>query len=155
MDNTNNVKDLIEPILNDMSLVLYDICWRNEGKTKVLQIALMHEDGTIDMDTCCEVSQRISDKLDEADSIAFEYFLEVCSPGAERELRSDEEITKAIGEYVYVKLKNPKAGIDEVKGTLVSFENRILYMDYMAKAVKKKAEIEMDNVSLIRLSVKI
>ena len=87
--------------------------------------------------------------------IASEYFLEVCSPGAERELRSDEEIQHAVGEYVYVKLKNPKNGLDEVKGDLTAYENGIVYINYMAKAVKKKAEIEKENISLIRLSVRI
>ena len=44
--------------------------------------------------------------------------------------------------------------MDDVKGTLTAFENNTVYLDYMAKAVKKKAEIEMDNIALIRLSVK-
>ena len=45
--------------------------------------------------------------------------------------------------------------MDEIKGTLTAFENNTVNLDYMAKAVKKKAEIEMDNIALIRLSVKI
>ena len=115
----------------------------------------MHKDGSMDIDTCAAQSEKISTMLDEMDMIASEYFLEVCSPGAERELKSEEQIRDAIGEFVYVKLKNPRAGMDEIKGTLTAFENNTVYLDYMAKAVKKKAEIEMDNIALIRLSVKI
>ena len=109
----------------------------------------------MDIDTCAAQSEKISAMLDELDLISSEYFLEVCSPGAERELKSEDQIKDAIGEFVYVKLKNPKAGMDEIKGTLTAFENHTVYLDYMAKAVKKKAEIEMDNIALIRLSVKI
>ena len=69
-----------------------------------------------------------------------EYFLEVCSPGAERELRSDEEIQHAVGEYVYVKLKNPKNGLDEVKGDLTAYENGIVYINYITKAARRKKQ---------------
>ena len=54
-----------------------------------------------------------------------------------------------------MKLKDPKAGMAEIKGTLTSFGDGIVALDYMDKAVKKKTKIEMDNIALIRLSVKI
>ncbi|WP_233511853.1 hypothetical protein [Absiella sp. AM54-8XD] len=101
------------------------------------------------------MSEKISECLDEADLISAEYFLEVCSPGAERELKDEAQIKAAIGEYVYVKLRNPKAGMDEVKGYLKSMEENEVLIEYMDKAVKRKVSIELDNISLIRLSVKI
>lgn len=155
MDQITNMKELITPVLDDMSISLYELLWRQEGNTKILQVAVMREDGTMDIDTCAQVSERISEVLDEKDMIAHEYFLEVCSPGAERELRSAEEIKKAVGEFVYIKFKNPKAGMDEVKGTLDAVEADGLHITYMAKAVKKKIVIDPDNIALIRLSVKI
>lgn len=70
----------------------------------------------------CSYVRKISEKLDEVDMIASEYFLEVCSPGAERELKDETQIRDALDEYVYVKLKNPKAGMDAVKGYLRAYE---------------------------------
>ena len=155
MDGLSKIKELIKPLLAQEDIELYDVSWQQEGKNRILQVAIMCKDGSMDIDTCATMSEKISEKLDEVDMIASEYFLEVCSPGAERELKSEEQIRDAIGEFVYVKLKNPRAGMDEIKGTLTAFENNTVYLDYMAKAVKKKAEIEMDNIALIRLSVKI
>lgn len=155
MDQLTGIKTLITPVLEEMDIQLYDCTWRQEGNTKILQVAVMRADGTMDIDTCADVSEHISQVLDEKDLIAHEYFLEVCSPGAERELRSAEEIEKAIGEFVYIKFKNPKAGMDEVKGTLVSVHEDYLHLTYMDKAVKKKIDVEMANIALIRLSVKI
>ena len=155
MDQLTKIKELVTPILQEEDILLYDVKWHTEGKNRILQISIMRKDGSMDIDTCAEMSEKISVKLDEEDLIASEYFLEVCSPGAERELRSDEEIQHAVGEYVYVKLKNPKNGLDEVKWDLTAYENGIVYINYMAKAVKKKAEIEKENISLIRLSVRI
>ena len=109
----------------------------------------------MDIDTCAGISEGISSLLDESDIISHEYFLEVCSPGAERELRSEQEILDAVGEYVFVKLKDPKAGMDSVKGTLLSADARSVEIEYMAKAVRKKIKIDSGNIALIRLSVKI
>ena len=64
----------------------------------------MRKDGSMDIDTCAAMSEKISEKLDEVDMIASEYFLEVCSPGAERELKDETQIRDALDEYVYVKL---------------------------------------------------
>lgn len=155
MDHLTKIKELIAPLLQQEDLLLYDVNWHTEGKNRVLQIAIMREDGSMDIDTCAQISEKISEKLDEADLIASEYFLEVCSPGAERELKDEKQIRDALGEYVFVKLRDPKAGLDEVKGTLVAVEEDRIVIEYMAKAVKKKAEIELENIALIRLSVKI
>ena len=155
MDQLTKIKELISPLLEKEGIVLYDVLWQQEGKSRILQIAIMRNDGSMDIDTCAEMSEKISELLDEKDMIASEYFLEVCSPGAERELRNKEQILDAVGKFVYVKLRNPKAGLDEVKGTLTAFENDVVYIDYMTKAVKKIIQIEMENVSMIRLSVKI
>ena len=115
----------------------------------------MHADGSMDIDTCAIVSEGISALLDESDFISHEYFLEVCSPGAERELRTPQEIAAAVGEYVFVKLKDPKAGMDSVKGTMTAYDEDGIVVEYMAKAVKKKITIDPENIALIRLSVKI
>lgn len=155
MDQISKIEALINPVLETMHVQLYECIWRQEGSTKILQIAVMHEDGTMDIDTCTNVSEQLSLVMDEQDIIPYEYFLEVCSPGAERELRNEKEIAKAIHEFVYIKLKSPKAGLDEVKGTLDAVDETGLHITYMAKAVKKKIVIEKDNVALIRLSVKI
>lgn len=154
MDQISKIKELVTSLL-DEGVKLYDVTWQNEGNSRILQIAIMHSDGTMDIDTCASMSEKISEKLDEDDFIASEYFLEVCSPGAERVLSTFEQMKDALQEYVYVKLQNPKAGLSEVKGTLNMVEETQIQLVYMDKAVKKKIEIDMDNIALIRLSVKI
>lgn len=155
MDQINRIEGLIKPILEAQNLKLYEICWRNEDKMKILQIAIMQADGTMNIDVCTQVSEAISQALDADDFIPFEYFLEVCSPGAERKLRTKEEIEDAIGEFIYIKFTNPTAGMDEVKGTLINVNDDVLHLEYMQKAVKKKIDITLDNIANIRLSVKI
>lgn len=154
MDQISKIKELARHVL-DEDIQLYDVSWQSEGKNRILQISIMRQDGSMDIDTCASMSEKISAKLDEEDFITSEYFLEVCSPGAERELRDEHQIKEAVGKFIYVKLKDPKAGLSEVKGTLTAFEEDKVFIQYMDKAVRKKVEIEMTNIALIRLSVKI
>ncbi|MEF9961445.1 MAG: ribosome maturation factor RimP [Erysipelotrichaceae bacterium] len=155
MDQLTKIEDLVKEILATHELQLYEVSWNQENNMRILRIAIMKSDGTMDIDVCASMSEAISLKLDEADFITGEYYLEVCSPGAERELRSLEDIKGAIGEYVYIKLKNVMAkGLFEVYGTLSNIENDMAMIEYMEKAVHKKVMIELDNISLIRLAVK-
>lgn len=153
MSQISLLKEKIEAEISNQDVILYDVKWVQEGKMRILQVSIMREDGTMDIDTCAEMSSLIGDMLDREDLISSEYYLEVCSPGAERELRSEEEIIKAVNEYIYIKFKNPKEGMDEIKGYLREVKEDGYLVEYMDKAVKRKKVIDKDNVALIRLSV--
>ncbi len=155
MENTEKIKAVMEPILQTESLKLYEIGWRKEGSMSVLQVAIMREDGSMDIDTCAHISELLSQRLDEMDLISHEYFLEVCSPGAERELRSEQDIVHAIGEYVYIKYRDPKAGRNELYGTLEAVDETVLHLTYMDKNIKRKIDVDKDNIAIIRMAVKV
>ncbi len=151
----NNLKTMIQEVVEANDCLLYDVVWTQDGSMKILQVSILDKAGKMDLDTCAKVSNAISDKLDALDNINYEYYLEVCSPGAERELRNDAEINGAIDAYVYVKLKDPKAGMDEVIGYLRQANESEVVVEYVDKTRKKEVTIEKDNISLIRMSVKV
>lgn len=154
MNQVTKLKEIILPLLEEHGIQLYEMQWANEGKTKILQIAIMHEDGSMDIDGCAEMAELIGNKLDELDCISIEYMLEVCSPGAERVLRSLVEVKDAVGEYIYAKLISEVDKQIEVTGTLEAVNEEELLIQYMNKAVKKKMKVKYANILLIRLSVK-
>ena len=155
MDQLAKIKEAILPLLEEHDIQLYDACWTNEGRNKILQIAIMHADGSMDIDGCAEMAELISAKLDEIDVIAHEYMLEVCSPGAERELRTLDEVKGAVNEYIYAKFICEIKGLHEVKGDLLAVENDELLIAYMDKAVKRQLRVSYDQIAFIRLSVRI
>ena len=124
------------------------------GKPPVLEICIMHADGSMDMDCCGEVSRDISEVLDEIDYGEGAYNLDVCSFGAEREL-DREEIPGAVGEHVFVQLKNPAAGLDAVEGDLVMCSEESIAIEYSVKGRKKTAQFALDNIRMIRLAVRL
>ena len=79
MDQISQIRTMIQPVLEQNACSLYDLRWVQDGKMRVLQVSIMHADGSMDIDTCAIVSEGISALLDESDFISHEYFLEVCS----------------------------------------------------------------------------
>ena len=98
MSQISLLKEKIEAEISNHQVLLYDVKWVQEGKMRILQVSIMREDGTMDIDTCAEMSGFIGDMLDREDLISSEYYLEVCSPGAERELRNEAEILASVDE---------------------------------------------------------
>lgn len=106
------------------------------------------------MDTCVAVSEAISEMLDQEDLIEDEYYLEVSSPGAEKPLKTLEKVQQSIGEYVYIQFKNPTQGMNEVYGTILNVEGTQIELQYMVKNIKKKCNIDYNDIAFIRLAVK-
>ena len=151
----DNLKEWVEEVLNENGCHLYDLEWITNQGTPLLRVSVEKEDGTMDLDTCASCSDVIGQMLDEKDWYAKEYMLEACSPGAERELRTDEEIQRAVGKYVFVKMKDPKQGLDQVIGDLIEATENDVTISYRDKTRTKKITIEKSNIQLIMTAVKV
>lgn len=148
------IKQLIQPILDENDVYLDDIEYVLEKNEWYLRIFIEKNQGHLDMDTCVVVSEAISDLLDREDLIQDEYYLEVSSPGAEKPLKTLEKVQQSVGEYVYIKFKNPTQGMDEVYATILNVEDTNIELQYMAKNIKKKCFIDYNDIAFIRLAVK-
>ena len=154
MDRTERLKEMFLPVLQQMDIRLYDLVYRNSGRERILEVSIMKQDGSMDLDTCAAVSEKLSEVLDREDPIS-EDTLEVCSPGAEREIRDLSELDSMAGEYVYVRLKEPFKKMLEITGEILSVENDLITLQYRDKAASRKAEFTRDNIDYIRLAVRI
>ena len=119
------VKDGIEPIVTELGYRIWDITYGKIGADYHLEITIDSDNG-IEISDCEKVHRAIDPILDEIDPIEGFYYLEVSSPGVERDLRTDEHISLSVGEKVEAKLFAPKDGIKSVIGTLSSFEDGIV-----------------------------
>lgn len=153
-DLITQVQQIVLPLIEAKDCFLDEIVFEKENNEWYLRIFIDKNDGRLDMDTCVAVTEVISEALDEADPIKSEYYLEISSPGIEKPLRSYEAVENAVGEYVYIQLKDPKQGLDEVYGTILDVEDGIISLQYLVKNIKKKILIEYSNIAFIRLAVK-
>lgn len=124
-----NVKKLLEPIINDLGYKVYDIIYEKEGKDNYLRIFIDKENSIIDLNDCEKVNNAINDILDEKDLIKSSYMLEVSSPGLERRIRSDEHLEMATSKEVEVHTFKPIENSKIIKGILNSFDDNTIEVD--------------------------
>ncbi|MFC2950076.1 ribosome maturation factor RimP [Virgibacillus sediminis] len=148
----NTTEDLIQPILEERNLDLVDIEYVKEGKNWFLRVYI-DKAGGVDIAECGEVSEELSNKLDEADPIKEAYFLEVSSPGVERPLKTKEDFAANIDSNIFVKLYEPIDGNKEYEGILTSFTGDVATVEYKVKTRKSTVEIPFDKIAKARLAV--
>ena len=117
-NTAQRVEALVRPTVEGMGLRLWDVVFEKEGPDWYLRV-LIDKDGTMDTDTCADVSHALDPILDEADPIEQSYYLEVGSPGLGRKLTRPEHYEALKGEKIGVKLIRPNAdGVRELAGIL-------------------------------------
>lgn len=154
MEREERLIELLNPVFEECGVRLYELKWI-PGKENTLRIAVMKEDGTMDLDACVAVSEKVSEVLDAEDPIPEGYTLEVCSPGAEREIRDINELYGMKGQYILVRLHEPVKKMSEITGEVINAENGILTLSYRDKAAVRTAEIEFGNITFARLAVRL
>ena len=107
-----SVKQVIEPIINNLGYRIYDVIYEKEGKDNYLRI-FIDKDGIIDLNDCETVNNAINDILDEKDLIKNQYMLEVSSPGLERRIRDDKQLDENINKLIEVHTYG-KINIDKI-----------------------------------------
>ena len=122
------VTDLAKPITEELGLYLWDVRFEKEGADWFLRILIDSDEG-ITLDDCEAVSRPLSKLLDEKDPIEQSYYLEVSSPGTERELRRPEHFEVCIGDSVQLKLIRPSNGVREFRGVLTGYQDGMLTVE--------------------------
>ncbi|MBK4208361.1 ribosome maturation factor RimP [Bacillus licheniformis] len=148
----DTVSEMVQPILDNLQLELVDIEFVKEGQSWFLRVFIDSDDG-VDIEECAKVSEALSEKLDEADPIKQNYFLEVSSPGAERPLKKEADFMKALGKNVYIKTYEPIEGNKEFEGELSAFDGENVEVTVMIKTRWKTINIPYDKVAKARLAV--
>ena len=124
MDIAARARALAQPYAEQLGLTLWDVRFLKEGAQWYLRFWI-DKPGGVSLDDCVAMSRAIDKPLDDADFIQQTYYLEVCSPGIERELTRDEHFAQYIGSKVTAKRTHPP---QEIIGELESYENKRLVL---------------------------
>jgi ribosome maturation factor RimP len=118
---SQTVKDAILPTVTELGYRIWDITYSKIGADYHLEITIDNDTG-IFIEDCEKVHRAIDPILDECDPIENFYYLEVSSPGIERELRTDEHILASIGKRVVCKLFSAHNGQKVYEGEIISYD---------------------------------
>lgn len=154
MSTIDKVKALSAPVADELGYDLVDVEYVKEGKNWFLRLYIDKEGG-VDLDDCAVFSEKVGEKLDavEPDPIPHAYYLEVSSPGAERPLKTDDDLKKAVGKYVHLTLNRQVEGQDALEGYLTAFDGEKLTIETKFKTRKKLIELSNESVAKARLAI--
>ena len=122
------IASLVEEILREpveqAGYLLWDVDFYKEGADFNLLVTIENHqrEKAIDLEDCEKISRLISPLLDAKDPIEESYYLEVSSPGLERELTRPEHFQFFLGQEVSVRLYAAKNGTKSLAGILSSYE---------------------------------
>ncbi|WP_461204424.1 ribosome maturation factor RimP [Clostridium sp. DL1XJH146] len=151
MNNKLMIDKLIElflPIINQLGYELYYVEYVNEDDENFLRIYIDNVNG-IDLDDCTKVSRTISELLDEIDPIDEAYFLEISSPGVERQLFTDKHLETYLGSSVTIELINKFNGKNTIDGNLISYTNDLITIK------NKGSKISIKRINIEKVNLKI
>lgn len=115
---------LVQDTVESCGVTLWDVRFVKEGASHYLRIFIDKPEG-ISINDCTDVSHAVDPVIDEADPIDCSYYLEVCSPGTDRELCRPHHFEYGIGKEVTVKLFKAIDGKKEFTGVLKNYDGGI------------------------------
>ena len=135
------VREAVEPTVKELGYEIWDVTYSKVGADYHLEITIDSPNG-IFINDCEKVHRAIDPILDECDPIEGFYYLDVSSPGIERELRTEHHILSSVGQKVQAKLFTAKDGKRSVVGILSAFsEGNITITADDGDVVLKQSEI--------------
>ena len=138
------VESLMAEILSGTEFELVDVEYVKE-RDWYLRV-FVDKAGGIDLDDCQNLSEQLSERLDELDIISGAYILEVSSPGIDRILKKDRDFVREAGKLVDVTLYAPLDGKKNFVGELISRDDKFLH-------IKEVAPVPRDKVAQVRLHI--
>ncbi len=141
------LEERLRPLVEGFGLELDAVLDVRESGMRIVRVVVEAPAGaSVDSDALADLSRAASPIVDEADPVETEYFLEVSTPGAERELTEPRHWIKQIGRLASVKLRDGSRILGRVEaadetGASLSVDGAATRIDY-AQMKKARARVE-------------
>ena len=142
------LQTVIEPVVNAFGYELWGFHYiNNPNGGNTLRVYVDGENG-ISIDACAAISRQLSKVLDVEDIISGHYYLEVSSPGINRELFKLVHYQKMLGQQIKLRTYSAVNERRNFKGLLVAAvdETIIVKIDDDSEQQFKLSDIEKANV---------
>ncbi len=113
------VRALVMPILNDLTLDLYDLEYRG-GVVRITIDTPVGSASGVNLENIALVTRLLSRELDHHDPVPGHYTLEVSSPGLERSLRVPAHFQREVGKTVSIRLRDTGNADRRIQGVLTA-----------------------------------
>ncbi len=111
------VYDALVERVEALGVDLVDVVFTKEGSANFLRI-LIDKDGGVSLDDCTAVNHLVDPIIDRELKLSHHDYLEVQSPGFDRPLKTDRELTRYCGSAVEISLFEAVEGVKKFTGKL-------------------------------------
>ena len=140
--NMQRITDICEKMAAKLGYELCDAAMEKEPTGRYLRIYIDTETG-VTLDDCEKYHRAVQPSLE-----SFDYdFLEVCSPGIDRPLKTKRDVEKSIGMLVEARLYKPVEGRKSAQGLLMEMNDEHVVL----KAGEETMEFPRKAVAQVRL----
>ncbi|WP_315113291.1 ribosome maturation factor RimP [Clostridium intestinale] len=142
----DKLKELIKPLVDEQGYEFYHVEYVKENNEYYLRVYIDSDNG-ISLSDCEKISRLVSSLMDESDPIEGQYYLEVSSPGIDRQLFTNEHMLKSVGSKVVARLLKAVNGEKVIKGTLSEIkEDEIVILRDNNSIIIPKDKIKSINI---------
>ena len=143
-------EEKLRPVIEEMGYELVEVSYEKENGGMSL-IFTIDKDGGVTVDDCEIVNKKIDPILDEINPTDDKpYTLVVSSPGLDRPLKTDRDLSRNIGNEVDVTLFAKLDGKKLFTGVLESFDEKSVTI----KTDKERINLDRDKIASIKLVIK-
>ncbi len=144
----DDVSKILNLLLMEEGLELFDIQYRREGRGKILRI-FIDKQGGVTIGDCTKISRELSTLLDVHDIVPGPYTLEVSSPGLDRPLKKPGDFERFKGKMVKIRTDRDIQERRVFVGRLLDFMNGIASVEVDGRTyLIPYSEIEKANLQL-------
>lgn len=135
MLSVEGIERLVEPVFEQVGLVLHGTELRREGRSLVLRFVVDRRDKQetgigVTVDELARASEEVGALLDLENPIEERYRLTIESPGIERELSNWRQIRYAVGERVRIVTRGEESRV--VEGDLTRVDDELRQMEVLS-----------------------
>lgn len=145
----------LEALLEELGYELYELKYIQQKSKKTLRIFIDHPQRSISIKDCEEVSRHIGPLIDEQELLKGSYYLEVSSPGVERELRSERDFKRFVSETVKIITKEPVEKRTVFIGKLTAFDLENNELEVLERDSNRLFKIKYANVKKAQLYLEV
>jgi len=146
----DRVNEVITPVLKEKGIDLVETAYRQVGRQMILSILVYRPEG-ITLEECGALNGEVGAVLDQNDTIATSYVLEVSSPGLDRPLTTGQDFKRVIGKKMDVFLKEHFNDKLQYFGTLKAVEEDSIALETKTGLIK----IPLDVINKGKLQINI
>ncbi|MDP4040186.1 ribosome maturation factor RimP [Mycoplasma mycoides] len=153
------INELVNKEIEVLNLKVYQINNLKEFENDMIQILVedsLQANKPLDFDILIKANDLVSNKIDQLIKTKDKYLLEISSSGIEKQIRNQEELLKALEQWVYVQLNNEIKKIKEFEGYVTKYNDQTntFTFSFFIKGQKKNLDVKFDDIKFIRYAVR-